>query len=102
MRLAALPDDTMVYCAHEYTLKNLHFAKKVEPNNVDIDARFDFIKALGDNPSIPTSLALEKKMNPFLRIHTSSVIAAAESKAEKSLTDPVSVFSVIREWKNNF
>lgn len=102
MKLAALPDDTLIYCAHEYTLKNLQFAKTVEPNNSDIDLRLDCVKGLAGKPSVPTPLALEKKINPFLRAHVPAVIAAAENRAQKSLEDPVNVFSFIREWKNNF
>lgn len=100
MKIAALPDDTLVYCAHEYTLQNLQFAKLVEPQNTDIDARLEFVHRLAGNPSIPTTLALEKKMNPFLRVHAPTVIAAAENKVGQSLVDPVSVFAAIREWKN--
>ncbi|MBY0377286.1 MAG: hydroxyacylglutathione hydrolase [Gammaproteobacteria bacterium] len=102
MRLAALPDDTLIYCAHEYTLKNLLFAKTVEPNNRDIELRLDFLKGLRGEPSVPTPLALERKINPFLRSHIPAVIAVAENRAGKSLEDPVSVFSLIREWKNSF
>ena len=100
--LASLPDDTLVYCAHEYTLKNLQFAKQVEPNNEDIERHLAFVHSLGSKPSVPTTLALEKKINPFLRIHVATVIAAAEGEVGKPLHEGVNVFSVIREWKNNF
>ncbi len=100
--LASLPDDTLVYCAHEYTLKNLQFAQLVEPQNEDSARQLAFVRGLEGKPSIPTTLALEKKMNPFLRTHVATVIAAAEAEAGKPLDEAVNVFSAIRAWKNNF
>jgi hydroxyacylglutathione hydrolase len=100
--LASLPDDTLVYCAHEYTLKNLQFAKQVEPQNEDIARQLTFVRSLEGRPSVPTTLALEKKINPFLRTHVATVIAAAEAEVGKPLDEAVNVFSAIREWKNNF
>lgn len=100
--LASLPDDTLVYCAHEYTLKNLQFAQHVEPNNEDIARHLAFVSSLEGKSSVPTTLALEKKINPFLRTHIATVIAAAETEVGKPLNEAVSVFSAIREWKNNF
>lgn len=101
MTLAHLPDDTLVYCAHEYTLKNLQFAKLVEPQNEDIAHQLAFVRNLAAKPSLPTTLALEKKMNPFLRTHVATVITAAEAKVGKPLSEAVNVFAAIREWKNN-
>ncbi len=102
MTLASLPDDTLAYCAHEYTLKNLQFAKQVEPKNEDIVRHLAFVSSLGHNPSVPTTLALEKKINPFLRTDVATVIAAAEAQIGRPLATAVNVFSAIREWKNNF
>lgn len=102
MTLADLPEDTLVYCAHEYTFKNLQFAQMVEPKNEDIARQLTFVHSLAGKPSVPTTLALEKKMNPFLRTHIETVIAAAEAQVGKPLNEAVNVFSVIREWKNNF
>lgn len=102
MTLASLPDDTLVYCAHEYTLKNLQFAKQVEPKNEDIACHLAFVSSLGTNSSVPTTLALEKKINPFLRTDVATVIAAAEAEVGQPLATAVKVFSAIREWKNNF
>jgi hydroxyacylglutathione hydrolase len=100
--LASLPDDTLVYCAYEYTLKNLQFAQLVEPQNENITRQLTFVHSLEHKPSVPTTLALEKKMNPFLRTHVATVIAAAEAQVGKPLNEAVNVFSVLREWKNNF
>lgn len=69
-KIAALPDDTKIYCGHEYTLANGRFAKSVEPENEDIIARITDAKTLRKvgKPTLPVSLAIEKKTNPFLRV----------------------------------
>lgn len=102
MRLAALPDDTLVYCAHEYTANNLLFAKQVEPDNRVIDERLANVNALGQQCTIPASLALEKRSNPFLRCEMPSVTNAASQHAGKTLASPVAVFSELRAWKDQF
>lgn len=102
--LAALPDDTLMYCAHEYTLANLRFAATVEPGNPAISA---WRVAAGEKlargePSLPTTLALERQINPFLRSAVPEVRAAAENDVGKPLTDEVSVFAAVRRWKDKF
>ncbi len=103
-RLAALPGETLMYCAHEYTLANLRFAATVEPANPAIPAWREAAvqKQTRGEPTIPTTIALEREINPFLRSTSPSVRAAAEKTAGKSLTDEVSVFAAIRQWKDNF
>lgn len=103
-KIAALPHETEIYCAHEYTLANLRFAKHVEPNNRDIDKRIEQVSALRDQglPSLPSLLRDEKATNPFLRCHTKDVIASAEHYAGQSLADPIAVFTVLRKWKDSF
>ena len=68
-RLAALPDETRVYCGHEYTEKNLTFAATVDPTNTDLSARLEAVRALraGGGATVPGSLGEEKRTNPFLR-----------------------------------
>ncbi len=100
--LASLPDETRIYCAHEYTLKNLEFAKYLEPKNEAITRQVAFVQCLQGKPSVPTTLALEKKINPFLRTDVGTVITAAQSQIGTSLSEGVQVFSAIREWKNRF
>jgi len=71
-RIAALPDDTLLYCAHEYTLSNGRFALTVEPNNqalIDEMERATSLREEGE-PTVPTSVALEKAINPFMRAET--------------------------------
>ncbi|RUO38101.1 hydroxyacylglutathione hydrolase [Aliidiomarina shirensis] len=103
-KLAALPADTQIFCAHEYTIANLQFAAAVEPNNQAIVQRLQEAKALRANhqPTIPTELAREHATNPFLRTHLPSVQHAAEAHIDKPLTTRDEVFACIREWKNNF
>ncbi|WP_242186337.1 hydroxyacylglutathione hydrolase [Sphingomonas sp. CARO-RG-8B-R24-01] len=82
-RLAALPDETVVYCAHEYTASNGRYAAAAEPDNAGITARMrdvDAQRALG-RPTVPTTIALERATNPFLR--ASSAQQLAERRAEK-------------------
>jgi len=69
MKLNALPEDTDVYCAHEYTLNNLKFAEVAEPHNEDVKNRIRFVKNLRDQgiPTVPSTLQLERLTNPFLR-----------------------------------
>jgi hydroxyacylglutathione hydrolase len=101
-RLTALPDETLVYCAHEYTAQNLLFAKHVEPDNHVIDERLANVNALGKQCTIPASLALEKRSNPFLRCELPSVIDAASRHSGKELASPEAVFAELRAWKDQF
>lgn len=101
--LASLPDDTAVYCAHEYTEANLRFAAAVEPGNPAIRQRAveaAAVRARGE-PTVPSTLALEKATNPFLRCEQPGVIAAAQARGAAT-NDRVSVFAAIRSWRNEF
>ncbi|MCX9157084.1 hydroxyacylglutathione hydrolase [Niveibacterium sp. 24ML] len=102
--LAALPDDTALYCAHEYTLANLRFATAVEPGNPDIAAYTVQCQAqrAADTSTLPSSIGLEKRVNPFLRCSTPAVRHAAEGFAEAPLPDTTAVFAALRRWKNEF
>jgi len=101
-KIAALPDETLVYCAHEYTLDNLSFAEVVEPGNMDLLQRIKDTQAARrlNQPTVPATLALEKATNPFLRCHITNVIKAAEQYALKRLESGADIFSVIRYWKD--
>ena len=102
-RLAALPDDTLVYCAHEYTEANLRFALAVEPQNAALRRRSERVAGLraAGHSSVPSTLREEKETNPFLRCSEPSVIAAGLAHAA---VDPerVAIFAAIRGWRNNF
>jgi hydroxyacylglutathione hydrolase len=77
-RLRSLPDATRIWCAHEYTLSNLQFAIAIEPENLALMRRFEQVKRmrLYDEPTVPTTMAVEKATNPFLRWDQPGVIAA--------------------------
>lgn len=102
-RLAALPDDTRVCCAHEYTLSNLRFAQAVEPGNADIEWQLARCGALRERglPTLPSTLAQERRINPFLRSREPSVVAALAQQAPRA-ADEVARFAALREWKNGF
>lgn len=102
--IVALPGDVDIYCAHEYTQDNLRFALTVEPNNWQSQQRLKRVQALrkNDQPTLPSKMSDEISTNPFLRCHVPAVMAAAEQQANRKLTDPVDVFRVIRDWKNQF
>lgn len=102
--IAALPHDTKIYCAHEYTLNNLRFAKLVEPNNPAIMERIKEVTDLRQQglPSLPSTLHAEKETNPFLRCRLPQVIASVENYAGEPLKDELDVFTRLRQWKDNF
>lgn len=103
-RLAALPDDTRVCCTHEYTLANLQFARVVDPDNAVLyshQKHCEQLRAQGQ-PTLPSSIGLEKQINPFLRTRHAAVQQAARAHAPGISHDEVSVFATLREWKNVF
>ncbi len=101
-KLARLPDDTLVYCAHEYTLANIRFAKSVEPCNGDLAQREETDRrARSENrPTLPSTIGLERRTNPFLRCDQPEIIRAASAHAGMDLPDTVAVFRAVREWKD--
>ncbi len=101
-RIAGLPPETEVYCAHEYTLDNLGFAKWVEPENSARQAREQEtrLRRERDEPTVPSLLQTELETNPFLRPNQSVVKAAAERYSGKSLNSGLEVFTTIRHWKD--
>ncbi len=101
-KIAALPDSTSIYCAHEYTLQNLHFAAKIEPHNTAIQTRLQNAQRaeIEGQSTVPSTLLLEKATNPFLRCHIPEVIVAAEKFAGKHLNTAREVFVVLRFWKD--
>lgn len=102
-RLAALPESTAVYCAHEYTEANLRFALAVETGNRRLQSRVNEVavaRAKGQ-ATVPSTLALEKATNPFLRCSEPEVIASAQRRNAQAC-HAVEVFAALREWKNSF
>ncbi|MFZ3126983.1 MAG: hydroxyacylglutathione hydrolase [Rhodoferax sp.] len=102
-RLAALPDATRVCCTHEYTLSNLKFALEIEPDNTQLVAyntRCQTLRAQGQ-PTLPSTLALERQINPFLRSRQPAVIAAARRFDARGV-EQAGAFATLREWKNHY
>ena len=101
-RIAALAPETLIYCAHEYTLDNIGFAKWVEPENLDLRERESQAFALidQDRPTVPSTLELELRTNPFLRSHVPTVVEAAERYAGRPLKSGWKIFAAIRQWKD--
>jgi hydroxyacylglutathione hydrolase len=103
-RLAALPDDTLVYCGHEYTAKNLEFAAVLEPSNAALRKRRDEVAALRaeGRPTVPTTIAVEKATNPFLRSTSAELVASVRARDGSAGADPASVFAATRRLKDNY
>lgn len=101
-KLAALDDDTRVYCAHEYTAANCAFALNVEPDNPALNERARRVAELRDagRITIPSTLAEEKSFNPFLRTREPGVVQAAAEREPGAGDSPEAVFGVIRRWKD--
>jgi hydroxyacylglutathione hydrolase len=103
-RLRDLAPSTRMFCGHEYTTANLKFAHAVEPANPAVAAyriEVERVRAAG-LPSLPSNMALEIQVNPFLRCDEPAVRAAAEGHAGRSLSAPAEVFGVLRAWKDQF
>jgi hydroxyacylglutathione hydrolase len=103
-RLAALPESTRVCCTHEYTLANLRFALAVEPGNaalVEYAQRCQQLRAQ-QQPTLPSAIGLERRINPFLRAEVPAVMAAAQAHDPACGPGATEVFATLREWKNVF
>ena len=101
--LAALPPATRVCAAHEYTLGNLRFARAVEPDNAALaDYQRQCLQRRADGrPTLPSTIGLERAINPFLRSREPAVSRAVRAHMP-SATDEVAVFAALRQWKNEF
>jgi hydroxyacylglutathione hydrolase len=104
-KLSALPGNTRVCCAHEYTLSNLRFARAVEPDNLDVQRHQQQCEALRlqQRPTLPSTIAVERTINPFLRSRQPSVRQTLLARAATPLaSDDASLFAALRQWKNEF
>ena len=101
--LALLPDSTAVYCAHEYTEANLRFALAVEPGNRQLRRRVDDVAVMRAKgwATVPSTMALEKATNPFLRCSEPEIVASAQTRVRRALS-AAEVFAALREWRNSF
>jgi hydroxyacylglutathione hydrolase len=103
-KLMALPDATLVYCGHEYTLANIGFAKAVEPGNAALLERetTDAQLRRENRPTLPSTIGREKATNPFCRVTRPAVIDSANKYLGTRVSDPAGVFAALRQWKNQF
>jgi hydroxyacylglutathione hydrolase len=103
MKLKKLPKNTRIYCGHEYTINNLKFAKAVEPDNVDLIIRYDEALDLRKNniPTLPSTISIELKTNPFLRADENNVQKIISNKFKTGFSEK-EIFSALRQWKDNF
>ena len=102
-KLSSLPKNTKIYCGHEYTLSNLKFAIEVDSENIDLLNEFDRVNSLNTsiNPSLPSTLDKELKINPFLRCDNVSIKNKINEKFNVSDND-FETFTALREWKDNY
>lgn len=102
-RLQSLPVDTRVYCAHEYTLNNLRFALKAEPENADLQQRYRETEALraADRITLPSTIDVEQKTNPFLRSAVPSLQRNIAREHDLDNYTQVEIFAALRAWKDN-
>lgn len=103
-QLKALPDNTKVCCTHEYTSANLSFALAVEPQNASIQEHIAQVNALRakDQPSLPSSIGQEKRINPFLRAGETDVWETLAANCGQRPTSEVDSFAKLRAWKDSF
>jgi hydroxyacylglutathione hydrolase len=103
-RLRDLPPETLMYCGHEYTAANLRFALAAEPANTAAAEYRDRVARVraADLPSLPSTLSLERGVNPFLRCDEPAVRSAAATHAGRSLQGDDQVFGTLRAWKDQF
>jgi hydroxyacylglutathione hydrolase len=101
-RLAQLPDETQIYCAHEYTLANIAFALEVEPDNPELLARHNEALSLRKRgfATLPISMRTERSTNPFLRCDLPVLIEAASQHVKNRLKAGAQTFAAIRAWKD--
>ncbi len=103
-KLAALPDDTQVYCGHEYTESNIRFALACELNNATLIQRQKTAQTqrAHGQPTLPSNIGLEKLTNPFLRCTVPAIIQAVQQQSAIKQHDEISIFTALRAWKNTF
>lgn len=102
-KISSFPQETQVYCGHEYTLSNLKFALEVDTNNHELENEFNNVKSLiaSNTPSLPTTLQKELKINPFLRCNQNTIKNKVIKKFDM-VDNELEIFTALRKWKDNF
>jgi hydroxyacylglutathione hydrolase len=103
-KLMSLPDDTKIYCGHEYTETNLRFALTLEPKNYKIRAKYEKVQGLRSRgvSTVPSTMIEEKETNPFLRWDSKELKETLKQSQPELPMNPVSVFSAVRKLKDQF
>jgi hydroxyacylglutathione hydrolase len=103
-KLSELPEQTLVYCAHEYTLANIKFAEQVEPNNEALHSYKGWAESqrIELKPTLPSTIGQQIAINPFLRSHRAEVKSNAQKYSGTKLKAEQDIFAVLRGWKDNF
>lgn len=103
-KINKLPDDTFIYCTHEYTLNNLKFAESIEPDNSDIKNKISEIRNMLEKgqTSLPSKLIDERKFNPFLRCNSASLVKNLQDIMQRKFDDDLQIFTCLRKLKDNF
>ena len=103
-KLSHLDENTLVYCAHEYTQSNLNFAITVEPHNAALITYQQKVTQLRNDgkATIPTTIGLEKQINPFLRCHLSTIKEEVQLHTNSVFNNAVDTFTAVRRWKDKF
>ena len=103
-KFKTLPDETLVFCAHEYTESNLKFALAINPNNVDL---IDYSKKVTELRSkseitLPSNIGLEKKINPFFLLDNPEILQKSEKFINKKISNPIESLAAVRSMKDSF
>lgn len=103
-KLSHLPENTKIYCGHEYTVNNLKFALQVETDNTKLISRLEQSKDLREQnlPTVPSTMGEELATNPFLRVNQSGVRDSICAHINRYDCDEIDLFAALREWKNSF
>ena len=103
-KFKTLPDETLVFCAHEYTESNLKFALAINPNNLDL---IDYSKKVIELRSkskitLPSNIGLEKKINPFFLLDNPEILQKSEKFINKKISNPIESLAAVRTMKDSF
>ncbi len=104
LKLMSLPDSTKIYCGHEYTENNLRFALTLEPGNPKVRAKYEWAKEMRAQklPTVPSTVAEEKAINPFVRVHSRELQTNLRKQFPNLSLDPVSILEKTRYLKDHF
>ena len=99
-----LPDETLVFCAHEYTESNLKFALSINPNNMDLIEYSNRVNKLRSNSEItlPSSIGLEKKINPFFLLDNHEIRENCKKFTHEKISTPIEILATVRSMKDSF